>query len=76
MIMHACRKRNETRTKKFLEKQFGFRDETGINSTERRWADCRVYVSHMHTECIPIHVSTIIIINTNINASNYSAILI
>ena len=35
---HACRKRNETRTKRFLEKQFGFRDETGIKSTETRWA--------------------------------------
>ena len=37
--------------KQFLEKQFGFRDETGIKSTETRWAT-RVHASHMHTEYI------------------------
>ena len=35
---------------KFLEKQFGFRDETGTKSMETRWVDYRVYVSHMHTK--------------------------
>ena len=39
VIMHARRKRNQARTIMFLEKQFGFRDETGIKSTGTRCVD-------------------------------------
>ena len=43
---------------KVSENKFGFRDETGIKSTETRWTDCMVYASHMHTEYIPTEVQT------------------
>ena len=48
-----------TRTKSFWKKQFGFRDETGIKSTETRWATvgfmrhtCTLNISYLNMYCI------------------------
>ena len=44
-----------TRTKSFWKEQFGFRDETGIKSTETRWVTvgfmrhtCTLNISHLN----------------------------
>ena len=48
-----------TRTKSFWKKQFGFRDETGVKSTETRWATvrfmrhtCTLNISYLNKYCI------------------------
>ena len=66
IVLHACRKRNETRTKSF-QKTVGFREETGIQKVQKKDGQTVVF---MRDTC-----TLNIIIPKLINAMNYAILI-